>query len=99
MLDIESDEAMTQDDINDVLKLTLPAADSPSGISRKTWTRVAESCGLSEVEAIQLAMAQFAARVAPGRFSPNEKRPPDLKGMDLAPLDRLMQRHDAEWRL
>lgn len=98
MLDIESDEAMNQHPINEVVKLTLPAVDSPSGVSMQTWTRFAASIGLSATDAIQLAMAQFAARVAPEMLSVSRKHPPELTGMDLAPLYRLMQRHDADWR-
>ena len=89
---------MNQDPINDVVKLNLPTVDSPSGVSMQTWTRVAAACGLSATDAIELAMAQFAARVAPEMLSASGKHPLDLKGMDLTPLSRLMERYDADWR-
>ena len=80
---------------NDVVKLTLPEVDSPSGVSLPTWKRVSASCGLTDDEAIHMAMVHFAALVV--REGWPKVRSLNFQGMNLAPLGCLMARHDSEW--
>lgn len=83
--------------VDRVFTLTMPEHDSSTSVSRTTWRQVSAACGLNEDEAIHLAMAEFAAREKQKRKRAEEASALDATGMDLAPLGRLMSRHDPNW--
>lgn len=83
--------------VDRVITLTMPEHDSPMGVSRTTWRQVSAACGLDEDEAIHLAMAECAARAMQKRKRADDASALDATGMDLAPLGRLMSRHDPNW--
>lgn len=79
------------------LLLRFRAKDSPSGMSKESWNKVASALGMSETEALHHAMVQFAAKQGVKVKTIAKVRPVKLEGMDMKPLSKLMAKHDPEW--
>ena len=67
------------------IEVSFRAADSACGLTRATWTRVANAHGLSEADALHRAMVLFAS-TSVGKVMASESQrgyPSDLAGWDF----------------
>lgn len=69
--------------------------DGPTSMSRATWRRVAAEAGLTELQALHLAMSSFA--VQRGHRSLATGLPDDLTGWDFSNFARWLKSADPEW--
>lgn len=69
--------------------------DGATSMSRATWRRVAAEAGLTEQQALHLAMSSFA--VQRGHSSLATGFPDDLTGWDFSKFARWLKSADPEW--
>ena len=80
------------------LVLRFRAADTPSGLTRSTWKRVAQAHGLSETEATHRAMVLFASMTGENvKRLPQAKIPFDLSGYELSGFADFLVKTAPDW--
>ena len=81
--------------------LRFRAADTPFGLTRKTWKETAKAHGLSETEAIHRAMVSFASKKTGATMRkkklPQEQLPVDLSGYQLGAFASFMKSTAPDW--
>lgn len=76
------------------LMLRFRAVDTPAGLTRDTWKKVATRLGVSETEAIHIAMVGMAEAL--GVVHMQKPLPFSLDGYDLKAMAKVLKQHAPE---
>jgi hypothetical protein len=79
------------------LMLRFRAADTASGITRKTWKQVAAAHGLSETDALHKAMVLLAVQTGATMKAAQVALPFDASKFDLSDFASFLRNADRQW--
>lgn len=81
---------MSSDAPSQSLTVHFAAETTASGVSRATWQLIADRLGMSETDAIQLAMVQLASKMEKEMQHPGLPSAEELNGWDFSGLSRAV---------